>query len=282
MIANNYLSHRHQIELFVDETVGLILQQLTQKESDQYRPHIYEEHIRESLHDLLIPFASRTSANIETISSQFAAKIPDIVEDCWIDAQRYPICDPALECLEEVFYASNGYWATVAYRIANALLKLKAPIIPRTVSGIAHSRTGVDIHPGTTIAPGLFIDHGTGIAIGCTAVIEANVSLYNGVVLGTSGKPRKKVAEDSGEICKRHPTISQGVSLYTSCFVGGDVVIGENSIIGAFAFVCDDIPEDSVVQGTPGISSIRTCQKRQQAIPTTSNFSESRDQSFVR
>jgi len=178
--------------------------------------------------------------------------LPNIIEACQIDAERYVTEDPALENIEEVFYASNGFWATVAYRIANALSKLGVPIIPRAITGFAHSRTGVDIHPGATIHPGLFIDHGTGIAIGCTAVIHENVNLYNGVVLGTRSKPRKKTNEQTSSVVKRHPTIQSNVSLYTNAFVGGDIVIGAGSTIGAYAFVCNDVPSNSVVLGKTG------------------------------
>lgn len=133
---------------------------------------------------------------------------PKILDASREDYDRYPVQDPALSNAAEVLYASNGFWATVSYRVANALRLMKVPIIPRAISGFAHSRTGVDIHPSATIAPGLFIDHGTGIAIGCTAVLERNVNLYNGVVLGTRSKPSKKTNDNSGEVVKRHPTIA--------------------------------------------------------------------------
>ena len=157
----------------------------------------------------------------------------------------------------------------MAYRIANALLKQDVPIIPRAVSGIAHSHTGIDIHPGATIHPGLFIDHGTGIAIGCTAVIHANVNLYNGVVLGTRSKPRKKTDQETDGIKKRHPTIESNVSLYTNAFVGGDIVIGSGSTIGAYAFVCEDIPKGSVVLGKTGSDGPLSEAGSQAVVPAT-------------
>jgi len=206
--------------------------------------------VEEALFDLLTPLSRRYTLDADAIAKEFASTyLPNIVEACQTDAERYLTEDPALENIEEVFYASNGFWATVAYRIANALLQQNVPIIPRAVSGIAHSHTGIDIHPGATIHPGLFIDHGTGIAIGCTAVIHSNVNLYNGVVLGTRSKPRKKTDEETSTIQKRHPTIQSNVNLYTNAFVGGDIVVGTGSTIGAYAFVCQDVPENSVVLG---------------------------------
>ena len=257
MIVRKFTDHKEQLQVFVERTVNLIMQRLSEQAGHSLRCVYPNEIVEEDLVDLLEPFAERYSIESEKVAREFVKNyLPGISAACQIDAERYPTEDPALENLDEVFYASNGFWATVAYRIANALLKLNVPIIPRAISAVAHSRTGVDIHPGATIEPGLFIDHGTGIAIGCTAVIHANVNLYNGVVLGTRSKPRKKIEEgsDSGAvtISKRHPTIESNVSLYTNAFVGGDVVIGSGTTVGAYAFVCHDVPADSVVHGKSG------------------------------
>ena len=250
MIVKTLMDHKQQLQVFVERTVNLIMQRLSEQARHDACPTYCNNAIEEDLSDLLEPFAERYSIEPEAIAREFVEDyLPGISIACQTDAERYQTEDPALENLDEVFYASNGYWATVAYRIANALLKLNVPIIPRAISAIAHSRTGVDIHPGATIEPGLFIDHGTGIAIGCTAISRSNVNLYNGVVLGTRSKPRKKTDETTATIKKRHPTIESNVSLYTNAFVGGDVVIGSGTIVGAYAFVCHDVPADSVVFG---------------------------------
>ena len=250
MIIREFTDHKEQLQDFVEGAVNLIMQRLNEKTVQTVRCLYTNEGVEAALFDLLSPLMDRYTIDARGIATEFAdIHLPKIVEACQIDADRYLTEDPALENLEEVFYASNGFWATVAYRIANVLLKQKVPVIPRAVSGIAHSHTGVDIHPGATIHPGLFIDHGTGIAIGCTAVIHSNVNLYNGVVLGTRSKPRKKTDQETAAIQKRHPTIESGVSLYTNAFVGGDIVIGSGSTIGAYAFVCEDVPENSVVVG---------------------------------
>jgi len=241
--------HHRSIESFLHDAVELVLERLDEQ-MIQAAPCVYSEDVlRSSLRDLLEPLQDRYEIDAQSTADQFTKHwMPLILDACRKDFERYPIQDPALSNLEEVFYASNGFWATIAYRIANALKRLRVPLIPRAISSIAHSKTGVDIHPAATIGPGLFIDHGTGIAIGCTAVLEQDVSLYNGVVLGTRSKPRKKTAA-SGGIEKRHPTIQAGVSLYTNAFVGGDVVIGEGAVIGAYAFVCHDVPAGTVVTG---------------------------------
>ena len=269
MNAREFTCHKEQLQDFVEGIVNLILQRLDEQSLDKVQRTYSNQVVEEELFELLFPLTSRYSIDADAVAKEFASiQLPSIVQACQIDAQRYITEDPALENIEEVFYASNGFWATVAYRIANALLKQNVPIIPRAVSGIAHSRTGVDIHPGATIYPGLFIDHGTGIAIGCTAVIHSNVNLYNGVVLGTRSKPNKKTDEETELVKKRHPTIHSDVSLYTNAFVGGDVEVGARSTIGAYAFVCQDVPEGSVVLGKTGSDQAVKDKSNPSEIPT--------------
>lgn len=244
------ISVRQQdIQSFAIKSVGVILEQL-ESEGESSESFECSEALRHHLEMLVAALPSRYALDARVIADRFAEDLySGVVIGSRADFNRYPLQDPALSNLEEVFYASNGFWATVAYRVANALKQLCVPIIPRAISSFAHSRTGIDIHPGATIAPGLFVDHGTGIAIGCTAVIGRNVNLYNGVVLGTRSKPRRQTEEDSSTVTKRHPTIEQGVSLYTNAFVGGDVTIGKNAVIGAYAFVCHDVAEGEIVSG---------------------------------
>lgn len=216
LFVREFASHQKEVQAFVFETVAVILERLNEQAGREVRCHYSNDGLRDSLYRLLDPLTDRYPIDAAAIAAEFVdERLDDIVEACRRDAERYPTQDPALENLEEVFYSSNGFWATVAYRLANALLRLDVPIIPRSIAGIAHSRTGIDIHPGATIAPGLFIDHGTGIAIGCTAVLHENVNLYNGVVLGTRGKPKRRTDDASGGIQKRHPTIHRDVSTPT-------------------------------------------------------------------
>ena len=227
----------------------MILYRLDQRAVLATRDRRSNERVEAAVREVVRPIAGRYDLDADEIAVAFSQKLDEIIELCEQDAARYPVQDPALEHFEEVFHASNGFWATVAYRVAHGFTELDVPIIPRAISRIAHTRTSVDIHPLAKIGGGLFIDHGTGIAIGCTAVIGENVSLYNGVVLGTSRKPRKRTS-DAGEIEKRHPTIGRDVALYTNAFVGGDVLVGEGATIGAYAFVCRDVAAGEVVLGT--------------------------------
>ena len=270
-----FAEQNRAIHEFVIDTVDLIMSELDSRTDQTSVGEFTRWSIRKQLQPLLEPFAKKHGLNVKSITRSFAGPLlQDLIEQCRLDFDRYPIQDPALSNLEEVLYASNGFWATIAYRIAHALRNLGVPIIPRAISGFAHSRTGVDIHPGAKIGPGLFIDHGTGIAIGCTAVLHENINLYNGVVLGTRSKPAKNKDDDNGGVKKRHPTIESGVSLYTNAFVGGDVTIGENAIIGAYAFVTQDVPAGSAINGK---SEQGSRSDRQRSIPNVEQQQKSRE-----
>ena len=248
--SRSFASQNRAIHEFVIDAVDAVLSRVQAEPGQDSEPGHSEDELRHQFYSLLEPLVDRYKLDANVLADEFAHHVlGEVVDLAQYDFARYPEQDPALSNLEEIFYASNGFWATIAYRIAHALRNMHVPIIPRAISGFAHSRTGVDIHPGAQIGPGLFIDHGTGIAIGCTAVLHENVSLYNGVVLGTKSKPKKHTDGDTGVVEKRHPTIEAGVSLYTSAFVGGDVTIGQNAIVGAYAFVTHNVPAGTAVKG---------------------------------
>ena len=248
--SRSFASQNRAIHEFIIDAVDAVLSRVQAQHGQAAEPGHTEQELRHQFYSLLAPLVERYKLDADALADKFAHHVlNEVVELVRHDFARYPEQDPALSNLEEIFYASNGFWATIAYRIAHALREMNVPIIPRAISGFAHSRTGVDIHPGAQIGPGLFIDHGTGIAIGCTAVLHENVSLYNGVVLGTKSKPSKTADCDTGVVEKRHPTIESGVSLYTNAFVGGDVTVGRNAIIGAYAFVTRNVPAGTAVKG---------------------------------
>ena len=150
--------------------------------------------------------------------------------------------DPAAKNLIEVALLYSGVQALVWYRISHSLLKLKIPIVPRFISQFAKFITGIEIHPGARIGDGIFIDHGMGVIIGETAIVGDNVTLYQGVTLGGTGKERGK----------RHPTVGNNVVIGAGAKVLGNISIGDNSYIGANAVVIKDIPPNSTVVGVPG------------------------------
>ncbi len=154
--------------------------------------------------------------------------------------------DPAAKYLDEIVLSYPCIEAISTYRIAHLLYGLDVPIIPRIMSERAHSRTGIDIHPGATIGPRFFIDHGTGVVIGETTRIGRNVKLYQGVTLGAlspfdkDGKPRK------GE--KRHPDIEDDVIIYANATIlGGETIIGKGAIIGGNTWITKSVPAGEFV-----------------------------------
>ena len=146
--------------------------------------------------------------------------------------------DPAAKSVLEVLLCYQGLHAIWMYRIAHWFFVRGFVVLPRAISNFARFLTGIEIHPGAKIGPGLFIDHGSGTVIGETAEIGRNVTLYQGVTLGGTGKEKGK----------RHPTIGDNVTIYSnSTVLGGETVIGENTIIGGNTFITSSIPANTKV-----------------------------------
>ena len=156
--------------------------------------------------------------------------------------------DPAAASIEEIVFSYPAIEAITSHRIAHCLHTAGVPIIPRIISYYAHERTGVDIHPGASIGEGFFIDHGTGVVIGETAVIGKNVKLYQGVTLGALSTRR---TEGQGPLSKkRHPTIEDNVTIYSGATIlGGDTVIGSGSVIGGNVWLVKSVPPGSKIFG---------------------------------
>jgi serine O-acetyltransferase len=150
--------------------------------------------------------------------------------------------DPAAKTVAEVLLCYPGLHAIWMHRISHAMYKRGWVLIPRLISNLARFFTGIEIHPGAQIGEGLFIDHGTGIVIGETAELGANVTLYQGVTLGGTGKEKGK----------RHPTIGNNVVVASGAKVLGSFKVGDNSKIGAGSVVLKEVPPNSTVVGIPG------------------------------
>jgi serine O-acetyltransferase len=172
--------------------------------------------------------------------------LPDLRATLSEDLQAAFEGDPAARYIDEIILSYPCVEAIATYRIAHLLYELKVPIIPRIMSERAHSRTGIDIHPGAVIGPRFFIDHGTGVVIGETCTIGKNVKIYQGVTLGAlspfdkEGNPRK------GQ--KRHPDIEDDVIIYSNATIlGGQTVIGKGSVIGGNTWIIRSVPPGSHV-----------------------------------
>lgn len=150
--------------------------------------------------------------------------------------------DPAAKNYLEILLLYPGLHAIIFYRIAHILWKIKIPLIPRLISQIARFLTGIEIHPGAAIGKGLFIDHGMGVVVGETTIIGDNVTLFQGVTLGGTGK----------ETGKRHPTLGHNVVIGTGAKVLGNITVGDSSYVGANAVVIRDVPPNATVVGVPG------------------------------
>lgn len=150
--------------------------------------------------------------------------------------------DPAAKGYLEIVLLYSGLHSIVAYRISHTLFKAKIPFLPRLISQLSRFLTGIEIHPGAQIGKGLFIDHGMGVVIGETSIIGDNVTLFQGVTLGGTGK----------ECGKRHPTLGNDIVVGAGAKVLGNITIGDNSYIGANAVILRDVPENSTVVGVPG------------------------------
>ena len=168
----------------------------------------------------------------EDVADALFAKLPAIRETLETDIQAGYEGDPAATCPEEVMLAYPAFEAISIFRIAHELYLLKVPMLPRMMTEYAHSLTGIDIHPGATVGPYFFIDHGTGVVIGETTVIGEHVKLYQGVTLGA----KSFAVQSDGTLVKgnkRHPNIGSNVVIYAGATIlGGDTYIGDNCVIG--------------------------------------------------
>lgn len=154
--------------------------------------------------------------------------------------------DPASKSYDEIIFSYPGLFAITVYRIAHQLFHLGVTLIPRIMTEYAHSRTGIDIHPGAHIGESFFIDHGTGVVIGETTEIGDRVRIYQGVTLGALSLPRDACERLRDK--KRHPTIEDDVIIYSGATIlGGDTVIGARSVIGGNVWITESVPPDTKV-----------------------------------
>ena len=188
----------------------------------------------------------------------FLARLPEIRRLVATDVQAAYEGDPAATSPMEVVMAYPGLYAVTIHRLAHELYRLRVPIIPRIMSELAHSKTGIDIHPGATIGERFFIDHGTGVVIGETTVIGRNVKLYQGVTLGALSFDRDPVTGALVKGVKRHPNVEDNVVIYAGATIlGGRTVIGHDSEIGGNVWLKDSVPPNSRVYNKPPAPEIR-------------------------
>lgn len=188
------------------------------------------------LFDLLTKTKACSHCDNLRISQEFFMELPSVYEMMLTDAQAIMDGDPAAKSIREVIRTYPGFTAICIYRLAHVLYSFEVPLIPRILTEYAHSKTGVDIHPGAKIGKYFFIDHGTGLVIGETCVIGEYVKLYQGVTLGALS-----VAKGLADT-KRHPTIEDHVVIYAGATIlGGRTTIGHHSIIGGNVWLTSSV-----------------------------------------
>ena len=192
-----------------------------------------------------VPDARLDGRALEIVAA-FARQLPALRETLDIDVMAAFRGDPAARSVDEVLLCYPGIRATISHRLAHALYGLDVPLVARVVAELAHGETGIDIHPGASIGAGLFIDHGTGVVIGETAIIGVRVRLYQNVTLGAKSFP----SAGDGSLTKglpRHPIVEDDVVIYAGATVLGRVTIGAGSVIGGNVWLTRSVPPGSHV-----------------------------------
>ena len=192
----------------------------------------------------------------EEITVTFMRQIPKVQELLMKDVDAQLAGDPAAGSRDEVILAYPGLYTIFVYRYAHVLYQLNVPLLPRIMSEHAHGKTGIDINPGATIGEYFFIDHGTGIVIGETAVIGNNVKIYQGVTIGALSTRKGQAL--SG--VKRHPTIEDNVIIYANATIlGGATVVGRNATVAGNTFVTESVPADAKVSAMMPELKVKMC-----------------------
>jgi serine O-acetyltransferase len=229
---------RHYMGVYVDELYELLSQEILagmcfecqEKNSDKVKIH---------------------SDIAKEIAVNFIEYLPEIRSKLVADVNAIYLNDPAARNLGEVIFCYPAIRAITNYRMAHKLLELEVPLIPRFISEMAHSETGIDIHPRAKIGESFTIDHGTGVVIGSTSIIGNNVKIYQGVTLGAKSFP----LDEQGNPIKgipRHPIVEDNVVIYSGATILGRITIGKGSVIGGNVWVTDNVPPNSkIVQSRP-------------------------------
>ncbi len=198
--------------------------------------------LQQQLQTLLAPIEDQLPAEADTLAYRFFEGVPAIYQLLQDDLQAFYQYDPAATSTTEVMAAYPGFKAIAIYRLSNLMHRLGVPLLPRLLSEYAHSKTGIDIHPGATIGRSFFIDHGTGVVIGATTLIGNHARIYQGVTLGAL-QVEKSLANT-----KRHPTIEDNCVIYANATIlGGKTTVGHNSVIGGNTWLTESVPAFSIV-----------------------------------
>ena len=244
------------MSLAPENYAALLLERISEKLTAQLRLALPEDQVQRA----------------EEITREFVRRLPRVQRLLLEDLDATFESDPAAASREEIIFAYPGLFAIFVYRIAHLLYCQRVPMIPRIMAEYAHSRTGIDIHPGASIGPHFFIDHGTGIVVGETTVIGRNVKLYQGVTLGAMspraghaslpgkrhptpgfGTLASRTRQHASLPGKRHPTVGDDVTIYSGASIlGGETDIGDGSVVGGNVFLTHSVRSGTrVAAATP-------------------------------
>jgi len=222
------------IDYFVGNTLNVALNAL------------YEQVHRGALFISDEPTSEQHRSDAGEVTRTFASKLPEIRGQLVADLRAAYVGDPAATNFPEILIGYPGMTAIIHYRLAHELHRLGARLLARLIAEIAHTKTGIDIHPGATIGSSFFIDHGTGVVIGETAIIGDRVRIYQAVTLGARHFP----ADGEGALIKgnsRHPIVEDDVVIYAGATILGRIVVGRGSTIGGNVWLTEDVPPNSFV-----------------------------------
>lgn len=241
-ILQRVLPSRLKVHQFIDDLVHYLFPVVDNETLFMLEHPVVQYKLREQLLEMLKVEQCGQSISPGEVVNTFFSKLPQVRDMLLADAEMILQFDPAAESLEEVILSYPGFLAIMVHRLAHELQLCMVPVLPRMISEWAHSKTGIDIHPGAAIGCPFFIDHGTGVVIGETSIVGNNVKIYQGVTLGAAAVKKDEAKQ------KRHPTIQDNVVLYAaSTILGGSTVIGHDSIIGGNTWVTRSVPPFSLV-----------------------------------
>lgn len=232
---------KRSAEEFIEDLFRLLFRRESRKHRSKAELVHQYEGLRSSFSSVLFDVIP-LEEEVQRIETAFFNALPGLYALLLDDARTILQYDPAAESFEEVLTAYPGFYAIGIYRMAHQLYEYGVPLLPRFLTEYAHSRTGIDIHPGARIGSSFFIDHGTGVVIGETTIIGDNVKIYQGVTIGALHVHKEQAR------LKRHPTIGNDVIIYSGATIlGGETVVGHNSVIGGNVWLTQSVPPHSVV-----------------------------------
>ena len=233
---------------FIDGLINLLFPLRDNKDIPEEEVARQWEELQGQFLAIISPLCANSDCCSGELTQRFFEEVPLIYAGLMQDAEHFAACDPAAYSKEEIILCYPGYYAIAVHRFAHEMYRLGIPILPRVISEWAHSRTGIDIHPGATIGKRFYIDHGTGIVIGETAEIGDNVTIYQGVTLGATYVDKGLTG------MRRHPKIEDNVILYAgSTILGGNTVIGHDTVVGGNVWLTESVPPYSKVYHRPEI-----------------------------